>query len=140
MNPIPAMYVHDTKETPYAMQIVNGEKPIETRTRNVLKRFVGKRVLVIRTRSGHPADVVGEVTMVNAGFYTSAWLNEIRNLTRIPEGSKFDCTGGGKWCYGLADAVQYAEPIPLADYEIVTRTMSYAILTSRETRPATKLI
>lgn len=132
MKATPAMYVHDTKETPYALQIVQGIKPIETRTRNVLKRFVGERVLVIRTRSGHPADVVGEVTMVNARFYTAAELDAMRNLTRIPEGSKYDCTGGGKWCYWLADAVQYDEPIPLADYQIITRTMSYAILTSKE--------
>ena len=134
MKPTPAMYVHDTKETPYAMQIVQNLKPIETRTRNVLKRFVGERVLVIRTRSGHPADVVGEATMVNARFYTAAELDAMRNLTRIPEGSKYDCAGGGKWCYWLADAVQYDEPIPLSDYEIITRTMSYAILTSKESK------
>ena len=135
-----AIYVHDTKETPYAMQIVRGEKPVETRTRNVLKRFVGERVLVIRTRSGHPADVVGEATIMNSRFYTAAELDAMRNLTMIPKGSKYDCTGGGKWCYWLADAVRYAEPVPLSKYEIVSRTMSYAILTSRETHSATKLI
>ena len=34
MKETPAIYVHDTKETPYAMQIVEGLKRIETRTMN----------------------------------------------------------------------------------------------------------
>ena len=41
MIPMPAIYVHETKQTPYASWIVRGDKVIETRTRNVLKKFVG---------------------------------------------------------------------------------------------------
>lgn len=134
MIPMPAIYVHDTNETPYAMQIVKGEKRIETRTRNVLRKFVGERVLVIRTRSGHPAEVVGEASMINSRFYTSEELDAMRNLTLIPKGSKYDCTGKGKWCYWLANVTEYEKPVPLSDFEIITRNMSYAIVTSKKSK------
>lgn len=128
MIPMPAIYVHDTKQTPYAWWIVHGNKVIETRTRNVLKRFTGKRVLVIRTQSGHKAEVIGEVTIVNAKFYCNEELESMRQLTMIPKGDRYDCTGKGKWCYWLANATEYEKPIPLSDYEIITRNMSYAIV------------
>ena len=134
MFSMPAIYVHDTNETPYALQIVKGEKLIETRTRNVLKRFVGERVFVIRTRSGHKAEVIGEVTISCSGWLDAYALDEQRNLTRIPKGSKFDCTGGGKWCYWLTSPTEYIKPYPLSDFEIVTRNMSYAILTSKKSK------
>lgn len=128
MFSMPAIYVHDTKETPYAMQIVKGEKQIETRTRNVLKRFVGERVLVIRTRSSHKAEIVGEVTICHATWLDSGWLDENRHLTLIPKGSKFDCAKMGKWCYWLKNPTEYEKPIPMTDYAVITRNMSYAIL------------
>ena len=128
MNTIGAIYVHDTKETPYAMQIVLGDKRIETRTRNVLRRFVGERVLVIRTRSGHKAEVVGEVTISSGGWLEARTLDENRHLTLIPEGSKFDCKSGGKWGYWLTSPIQYAVPVPLSEYTVITRNMSYAII------------
>ena len=134
MIPMPAIYVHDTKETPYAMQIVKGEKRIETRTRNVLRKFVGERVLVIRTRSSHKAEVVGEVTISCAGWLEARTLDENRQLTLIPKGSKFDCHNGGKWCYWLKNPTEYEKPTPLSDFEIITRNMSYAILTSKESK------
>lgn len=134
MIPMPAIYVHDTKETPYAMQIVKGKKRIETRTRNVLKRFVGERVLVIRTRSGHKAEVVGEVTISCGGWLDAYALDDNRFFTLIPKGSKYDCTGDGKWCYWLTNATEYEKPIPLSEYEVITRTMSYAIVTSQESK------
>ena len=134
MNTIGAIYVHDTNETPYAMQIVKGEKRIETRTRNVLRKFVGERVLVIRTRSSHKAEVVGEVTISCAGWLEARTLDENRNLTLIPKGSKFDCHNGGKWCYWLKNPTEYEKPIPLSDLEIITRNMSYAIVTSKKSK------
>lgn len=134
MIPIPAIYVHDTKETPYALWIVKGEKPLETRSRNVLGKFVGERILVIRTRSGHPAEVIGEASMINSRFYTNAELDAMRNLTLIPKGSKYDCTGKGKWCYWLANVTEYEKPIPLSEYEVLSRNMSYAIVTSKKSK------
>ena len=137
MKEIPAIYVHDTKRTPYAMQIVEGLKRIETRTRNVLRQFVGQRVLVIRTRSGHKAEVIGEATISSAVWLGAQTLDENRHLTLIPKGSKFDVSEGGKWCYWLKDPVKYGFPVPLSDYEVITRNMSYAIVkgeTSHESK------
>jgi hypothetical protein len=134
MYPIPAIYVHDTKETPYALWIVKGEKPLETRSRNVLGKFVGERILVIRTRSGHPAEVIGEASMINSRFYTNTELDAMRNLTLIPKGSKYDCTGKGKWCYWLANVTEYEKPVPLSEYEVLSRNMSYAIVTSKKSK------
>ena len=129
MNTIGAIYVHDTKETPYAMQIIMGDKRIETRTRNVLRRFVGERVLVIRTRSGHKAEVIGSVYLDHCRFLTATEMDAARDRTLIPKGSQFDCQNGkGKYCYYLTDPVEFSEPKPLTDYAVITRNMSYAIL------------
>ena len=128
MKTIGAMYVHDTKETPYAVQIVKGLKPIETRTKNVLERFVKSRVLVIRTRSGHKAEVIGSAVIDKVYFHTPQEMEALRDKTLIPPGSKFDCHGKGKWCYYLTDPEEYAVPQPLTDYNVIQRTMSYAII------------
>ena len=128
MKTIGAMYVHDTKATPYAEEIVKGLKPIETRTRNVLERFVKSRVLVIRTRSGHKAEVIGSVVIDKVCFHTPQEMEALRDKTLIPPGSKFDCHGKGKWCYYLTDPVEFDKPIPLTDYKVIQRTMSYAII------------
>ena len=129
MRTIGAIYVHDTKATPYAVQIVKGQKTIETRTRNVLERFVKSRVLVIRTRSGHKAEVIGSVVIDKVRFHTAREMEAMRDQTLIPTGSKFDCQDGkGKWCYYLTDPEEYAVPQPLTDYNVVTRNMSSAII------------
>ena len=128
MKIIGAMYVHDTKATPYAEAIVKGLKPIETRTRNVLERFVKSRVLVIRTRSGHKAEVIGSAVIDKVRFHTPKEMEELRDKTLIPPGSKFDCHGKGKWCYYLTDPVEFDKPIPLTDYKVITRNMSSATI------------
>lgn len=126
---IGAIYVHDTKETPYAMQIVKGLKPIETRTKAVLDRFLKCRVLVIRTRSGHKAEVIGSVFIDKCRYLTAKEMDAVRDKTLIPAGSEFDCQNGkGKYCYHLTDPEEFDMPRPLSDYPIITRTMSYAIL------------
>lgn len=132
---IGAMYVHDTKETPYAMQIVKRLKPIETRTKAVLDRFLKCRVLVIRTRSGHKAEVIGSVFIDKCRYLTAKEMDAVRDKTLIPAGSEFDCQNGkGKYCYYLTDPVEFDMPRPLSDYLIITRTMSYAILTSKKSK------
>ena len=129
MKTIGAIYVHDTKATPYAEAIVKGLKPIETRTRNVLERFVKSRVLVIRTRSGHKAEVIGSVVIDKVRFHTAQEMDALRDKTLIPPGSKYDCQDGkGKWCYYLTDPVEFDKPIPLSDYKVITRNMSSATI------------
>lgn len=124
----PAIYVHETRATPYASAIAGGYKPIETRTRDVLKRFIGERVLIIRTRDGHPADIVGSAVISGKRFCSASELGTMRDLTLIPPGNKYDCHGNGKWCYTMTDPVMYSKPFPLSDTHITHKTRSYAII------------
>lgn len=123
-----AIYVHETRAIPYAHAIVQGYKPIETRTRDVLKAFVGQRVLIISTRSGHKSTVIGAVTITDKAFLSASALDDARNQTLIPPGSKFDCKGRGKWCYYLSEPETFNEPIPLDTLTIKSKTRSYAII------------
>lgn len=126
----PAIYVHETRATPYATAIASALKPIETRTRDVLGRFVGQKVLIIRTRDGHPADVVGSAVIASKRFYIAQELDAMRDLTLIPPGSKYDCHGRGKWGYTMTDAVLFSSPIPLSAYNVDRKTRSWAILSA----------
>ena len=128
----PAIYVRESVSIPYATAIVKGIKPIETRTKDVLGRFVGANVLIIRTRNGHPAEIVGSVTITGKRFVSASEMDSdsMRNKTLIPPGSKFDHHGRGKWCYSLENAVQYSKPIPLSYYTIEHKTRSWAMLSA----------
>lgn len=125
---IPAIYVHESRAIPYARAVVQGYKPIETRTRDVLKSFVGHRVLVIRTAAGKPSAVVGAVTVTGKTFLSSSALDDARDLTLIPPGSKYDCRGRGKWCYYLADPEEFSDPIPLDRLNVTHKTRSFALI------------
>lgn len=119
------MYVHETNAEPYATQIITGKKTIETRTRDTLGKLCGQRVLVIRTRSGHKADIIGSVLITGKIWLTASDLYERRDKTRIPKGSKYDASSFGKWCYFLSDPIEL-EPIPLSDTTVIKRNMSFA--------------
>ena len=123
-----AIYVHDTRAIPYSIAIASSIKPIETRTRDVFGRFVGQRVLIIRTRDGHPADVVGSAFISGKKFYSAAELEDLRNQTLIPPGSMYDCKQRGKWGYTMTNAVLFSEPVPLSDFQIASKTRSYATI------------
>lgn len=127
---IPAVYVHESRAVPYAQAIAQGYKPIETRTRDVLGRFVGHRVLIIRTRSGHKSDIIGSAFIADKRFCTAAELDEMRDQTLIPPGSKYDCHGRGKWCYTMSNAVLFKDPLPLDCCGVDHKTRSYAMLTA----------
>ena len=122
------IYVHDTAAAPYAIQIVNGLKTIETRARDTLRRFIGSRVLVARTRSGHAADIVGAVNIDRGAFCSAAMLDSMRALTRIPAGSAYDCRGPGKYCYSLSRPAALKNPVKLSDLHILKRSRVYAII------------
>lgn len=120
------IYVHETLAEPYATQIVTGKKTIETRNSDVLRRFVGKRVFIVRTRNHRKADIVGSVKVIGKGYWTIAQLDKHRDKTCIPVGSKYDATERGKWAYALEEPVELDSPIPLADVKIIHRTQSFA--------------
>lgn len=124
----PAIYVHDTRAIRYSIAIAAALKPIETRTRDVLGRFVGQRVLIIRTRDGKPADVVGSAVIAEKHYYSARELDGMRDKTLIPPGSKFDCSARGKWGYTMTDAVLFSEPVLLSAYTVEHKTRSFALL------------
>lgn len=107
-----AIFVNEPGGIRYALAIVKGIKPIETRSRNMLKSCIGERVAVIRTRSGKAPMIVGYVTITSALQLGKGWLDANRDKTLIPEGSKYDCKGASKWCYFLTDAEE-CDPYPL---------------------------
>lgn len=119
------IYVHNSIGIPYADAIVNGSKTVETRTRDVLGRFVGNCVAIVRTRDRHPADIVGVVHISHKKFCTKDELDGMRDKTCIPPGSKFDCNGKGKWCYFFDESMKMLKPIPLSDVVVVRRNMSW---------------
>lgn len=112
------IFIHDTRETPFAWAIAHGDKTIETRSRNMLAACVGETVAIIRTRSGHKPDIVGFVDITRAEFCPASEFDKYRDQTLIPEGSRFDCHGKGKWFYHLENAQAFfSQPLP----ENVTR-------------------
>lgn len=123
-----AMYVHSTKAEPYAELIASGAKTIETRTRDSLRQLVGHRVGIIRTRAGHPAELIGAVRITTSYRTSRDQYEDRRDRTLIPVGSKYDPKGlDGKLCYELADAVQ-TEPVPLSELMVQSKCRSYAII------------
>ena len=89
---------------PYARAIAGGYKPIETRSRDMLRPLIGQRVDVIETGRHHRPRIVGRVTITGAEFIPAELFDSYRELTLIPPGSRYDCHGRGKWFYSLADA------------------------------------
>lgn len=106
------IFVNENGCIPYARAIAQGIKPIETRSRNMLKALVGQRVAIIRTRRGERPTIVGYAVIKDAEFHTAEALDYLRDLTLIPKGSKYDCTGRGKWCYIMGEAEE-CEPYEL---------------------------
>lgn len=125
-----AIYVHETKATPYATAIASGIKPIETRNRDTLGCLVGANVLIVRTRDRKPSDVIGSATISEKHFYSVSELDSMRDKTLIPPGSKFDCHNRGKWGYTMTDPVLFSKPIPLSSFKIIKKNRSLAILTA----------
>ena len=109
---IMGIFVNENGCVPYAKAIVQGCKPIETRTRNMLDECVGYRVAIVRTRRNKKPMVVGYATIFNSFRASEKWLDENRDQTLIPEGSEYDCKGAFKWCYEISDPEE-CEPFEL---------------------------
>ena len=113
------IFVNSDGCVPYADAIVDGYKTIETRTRNMLWHLDGKRVAIVKTRRGKNPTIVGYVTVSGwelCRLKPHGMCNgncPYRDKTLIPEGSKYDCHGKGKWFYHLENP-QRCEPYPLS--------------------------
>lgn len=98
------IFVNDDGPVKFAEEIVAARKPVETRTRNMLRLLVGKRVAVVQTGRGKVPTIIGHVTIMDNQRKSGSWLDENRDKTLIIKGSKYDNGGAAKWCYFLKDA------------------------------------
>ena len=112
---IPALNVQNEPSFPYADQIVDGKKTIETRRQSNLDKLIGKTVKIIRTtgpKSKEPAMVIGEVTITGKKEYKNLKsFREDSDKHLVSEGSGFDFDKP-KIGYTLENAKRYAEEYP----------------------------
>lgn len=94
------MFVNED-EFPYAQAIGMKRKLIETRSRDMLKKLVGERVAIIRTKRGEKPLVIGTVFLSTKWYEEHPW--QFSDLTQIHANSKYN-TGAGRWMYVCEDA------------------------------------
>ena len=80
-----AIFVNENGCIPYAAAIVNGYKPIETRSRNMLSALVGERIAIVRTKRGKRPTIVGYANMTRYEFCPFCLFEMYRDLTLIPQ-------------------------------------------------------
>jgi len=112
-------------DTNYAELIVSGQKKYETRDKDSLRPYVGKRIGIVETGSG-PAKLVGYATVGEPIEVGEAEFADSRDQHLVPEGSKFDIKPGqSKFLYEMIDPEQLAQPIDAsATKGIVARNIS----------------
>lgn len=106
------IFVNENGGVPYARAIAQGIKPIETRSRNMLKSLVGQRVAIIRTGRHKKPTIIGYADMVRWEFCPCTLWEMYRAETLVPVGSKYDCRGRGKYFYFFENA-EKCEPYEL---------------------------
>lgn len=107
------IFVRNDGPVPYADKIVSAEKPIETRSRNMLKKLVGHPVVIIATGHGKRPVCIGMAWIVKAEKKTAEEMDSIRDKTLIPVGDEFDT--GSRWCYFLSSQYKFKNPFPLPE-------------------------
>ena len=112
-------------DTNYADLIVSGQKKYETRDKDSLRPYVGKRIGIVETGSG-PAKLVGYATVGEPIEVGEAEFADSRDQHLVPEGSKFDIKPGqSKFLYEMIDPEQLAQPIDASGTKgIVARNIS----------------
>jgi hypothetical protein len=112
-------------DTNYAELIVSGQKKYETRDKDSLRPYVGKRIGIVETGSG-PAKLVGYATVGEPIEVGEAEFADSRDQHLVPEGSKFDIKPGqSKFLYEMIDPEQLAQPIDASGTKgIVARNIS----------------
>ena len=95
--------------------IIDGNKTIETRSRDMLKRLVGQRVAVIETGVFKEGPrVVGYVTITGKWHCPAAEFDNYFYQHWVLNDDKFYTDSRGKWMYELADP----ERLPYCGYKL----------------------
>ena len=98
-------------QAPYAALIVDGHKTIETRSKNMLGKLVGRTVAIVETGRGKVPMVIGYVRIESARKETKETMDTLRDRTLVPKGSKYDT--GSRWCYYLTGAYRFPHAVSL---------------------------
>lgn len=110
------IFVNERGAGRYATWLANGSKTIETRSRDMLRKLVGKRVAIVKThRNTVPfcgPVVIGYVTITREWFCPAADFQQYFRQHLVQPGTAYDASGRGKWFYFCADA-EMCEPYPL---------------------------
>ena len=107
------------KHEPWTELILTGQKTIETRNSNSLKRYIGKRIGIIRTGKGI-ATLVGYATLGWPKIYRTA--EEFRadeDKHRVRLGTQFDFQNI-KYGYPITK-VERTKPRPITSWGMVAR-------------------
>ena len=102
---IPIIWVNCSRH-PFLKQIADRSKVYETRTRNMLGRFLGERVLFCETGTGmnlvRCSAVISEIVEVRSQW---EWIQHYRKPSCIVPFSEYDWQPGTKvkWLYKLTD-------------------------------------
>ena len=110
---IRGIFVRNDGPAPYADKIVDGEKTIETRSRNVLGKLVGHPVVIIATGRGKKPMCIGSAWMTAVCKGSAEDLERLRGDTLIPAGDEYDT--GSRWCYLMDNPHRFKTPIPLPE-------------------------
>ena len=102
---------------PFIDDIIDGRKTYETRTRDTLRQFVGRRVLLAETGNGRPVVRCSAVITCAGPVADRATWQKMRCCTCVPSGSRYDWQPGThrKWLYGLSSVVPCFPFIPHED-------------------------
>ncbi len=111
------------KVQPFTDQILSGQKTIETRRKNSLRPYVGKKVGIIRTGKGQ-AMLVGFAVIGEPIFYgTKAEFSADFARHQVGDKSEFGFKQGGKFGYPLT-MVTRCKPQPVFSRGIIARKLS----------------
>lgn len=113
---IRGIFVRNDGPVPYADKIVDGEKTIETRSRNTLGKLVGHPVVIIATARGKKPACIGFAWITAAYKGTAESLDRLRGDTLIPVGSEYDT--GSRWCYLMDSPHRFKNPVPVPAHAI----------------------
>lgn len=109
---IPIVYIN-CSAAPFISDIIGGKKVYETRSRDTLRVFIGRRVLLAETgKHGRPV-VRCSAVIDNAITCDRGAFQRLRHLHRVPRGSAYDWKPETKKkvLYRLVD-VQPVTPFP----------------------------
>ena len=108
------LYVQSTRAIDYAIALVKGYKPYESRTRDVFKSIdLSKKTAIMRTGKGRQPEIVGFVTMDRAFHVTPEEFRKLYVGHLVPPGSKYDTDDRGKWLYKVSSWEELPTPIPV---------------------------